>query len=101
MVAAYQPQYVNAIIVLTAGVENDPGDISAATLLRELRAMVKPSRPVEILMVVFGVPKNLGDMQQIAKVTNGRVWPITSAAQIPQIFYRAFGRRIYQPHCPK
>jgi hypothetical protein len=29
------------------------------------------------------------------------VWPITSAAQVPQIFYQAFGRRICQPHCPK
>jgi hypothetical protein len=101
MVATYQPQYVNDIIVLTAGVENDPSDISAATLLSNLRAMVDPSRPVEILMVVFGLPENLGDLQQIAKVTNGKVWPITSAAQIPQIFYRAFGRRICQPHCPK
>jgi hypothetical protein len=101
MVATYQPQYVNDIIVLTAGVENAPGDISAATLLRDLRAMVSRSRPVEILMVVFGVPKNLGDLQQIAKVTNGKVWPVTSPAQIPQIFYRAFGRRICQPHCPK
>jgi len=101
MVAGYQPQYVNDIIVLTAGVENDPSDISAAALLRELHAMVKPGRPVEILMVVFGVPKDLGDLQQIAKATNGKVWPVTSAAQIPQIFYRAFGRRICQPHCPK
>ena len=101
MVATYQPQYVNDIIVLTAGVENAPGDISAATLLRELRPMVSARRPVEILMVVFGVPKNLGDLQQIAKVTNGKVWPVTSAAQIPQIFYRAYGRRICQPHCPK
>ncbi len=100
MVATYQPQYVNDIIVLTAGAENDPGDISAATLLRKLRAMVNPSRPVEILMVVFGVPKDLGELEQIAKVTNGKVWPITSAAQIPRIFYRAFGRRICQPHCP-
>jgi hypothetical protein len=101
MVAGYQPQYVNDIIVLTAGMENDPSDISAATLLRDLRTMAKPSRPVEILMVVFGVPKDLGDLQQIAKATNGKVWPITSAAQIPQIFYRAFGRRICQPHCPR
>jgi len=101
MVATYQPQRVNDIIVLTAGVESDPGDISAATLLRNLRAMVNPSHPVEILMVVFGEPKDLGDLQRIAKVTNGRVWPITSAAQIPQVFYRAFGRRICQPHCPK
>jgi hypothetical protein len=100
MVATYQAQYVNDIIVLTAGVENDPSDISAATLLRDLRPMVNPSRPVEILMVVFGVPKDLSQLQQIAKLTNGRVWPITSAAQIPQIFYRAFGRRICQPHCP-
>jgi hypothetical protein len=101
MVATYQPQHVNAIIVLTAGVENDPHDISAATLLRELRPMVSPRRPVEILMVVFGVPKDLGELQQIARLTNGRVWPITSAAQIPHVFYRAFGRRICQPHCPK
>src|SRR5262249_11279563 len=101
MVATYQPQYVNDIIVLTAGVENDPSDISAATLLSKLRAMVNPSRPVEILMVVFGVPENLGDLQQIAKVTNGKVWPITSPARIPRIFYRACGRRICQPHCPK
>lgn len=101
MVAGYQPQYVNDIIVLTAGVENDPSDIPAATLLRDLHTLADPRRPVEILMVVFGVPKDLGNLQQIAKATNGKVWPVTSAAQIPQIFYRAFGRRICQPHCPR
>jgi hypothetical protein len=101
MVTSYQPQYVNDIIVLTAGVENAPGDISAATLLHNLRSLTSPRRPVEILMVVFGMPKDLGDLQQIAKATNGKVWPVTSAAQVPQIFYRAFGRRICQPHCPR
>jgi Bacterial extracellular solute-binding protein len=101
MVAGYQPQYVNDIIVLTAGVENDPTDISAATLVRELHAMYKPTHPIQILMIVFGVPKDIGDLQQIAKATNGKVWPVTSAAQIPPIFYRAFGRRICQPHCPR
>jgi hypothetical protein len=101
MVDSYQPQYVNDIIVLTAGVENDRSDISAASLLHSLHTLTKPSRPVEILMVVFGVPKDLGTLQQVAKATNGKVWSVTSASQIPQIFYRAFGRRICQPHCPK
>jgi hypothetical protein len=101
MVDSYQPQYVNDIIVLTAGVENDRSDISAASLLHSLHTLTKPSRPVEILMVVFGVPKDLGALQQVAKATNGKVWSVTSASQIPQIFYRAFGRRICQPHCPK
>jgi hypothetical protein len=80
-------------------VENDPSDISAATLLHNLHTLASPRRPVEILMVVFGVPKDLRDLQQIARATNGKVWPVTSAAQIPQIFYQAFGRRICQPHC--
>jgi hypothetical protein len=30
LAASYQPGYVNAVIVLTAGVENAPGDISGA-----------------------------------------------------------------------
>ena len=45
MVAGYQPQYVNDIIVLTAGVENDPSDISAATLLHDLHTLVEPPPP--------------------------------------------------------
>jgi hypothetical protein len=101
MVATYEPQYVNDIIVLTAGLENAPGDISANTLIRDLRAASVPNRPVEILMIILGRPGTYQQLQQIVKVTDGKVWPITSAAQVPQIFYRAFGRRICQPHCPR
>jgi hypothetical protein len=101
MVATYRPQYVNDIIVLTAGIENAPGDISAKTLIRGLKAAANPSRPVEILMIVLGRPGTYKQLQRIVQVTNGKVWPVTTAAEIPQIFYRAFGRRICQPHCPR
>jgi hypothetical protein len=100
MVATYQPQYVNDIIVLTAGIENATGDISAETLIRDLKAIAVPGRPIQILIIVLGRPGTYSQLQQIVKITNGKVWPITSAAQVPQIFYRAFGRRICQPHCP-
>ena len=36
LAGSYQPGYVNAVIVLTAGVENAPGDISGAQLVHEL-----------------------------------------------------------------
>jgi hypothetical protein len=101
MVATYQPQYVNDIIVLTAGIENARGDISANTLVRELKAAAVPHRPVEILMLVLGRPGTYPQLQRIVRVTNGKVWPVTSAAEVPQIFYRAFGRRICQPRCHK
>jgi hypothetical protein len=101
MVATYQPQYVNDVIVLTAGIENAPGDISANTLIRDLKAVENPKRPVEILMIVFGRPRTYNQLQRIVHVTNGKVWPVFTAAAVPQIFYRAFGRRICQPHCPR
>jgi hypothetical protein len=101
MVATYQPQYVNEIIVLTAGIENARGDISAQTLIRGLKAASAPNRPVEILMIVLGHPGTYNQLLRIVKVTNGKVWPITSVAEVPQIFYRAYGRRTCQPHCPK
>ena len=59
------------------------------------------ARPVEILNTVLGRPGTDSQLQRIVRVTNGKVWPVTSAAEIPQIFYRAFGRRICQPHCPR
>jgi hypothetical protein len=101
MVASYQPQYVNDIIVLTAGIENARGDISANTLIHDLRAAAVPHRPVEILMLVLGRPGTYPQLQRIVHVTNGKVWPVTSPAEVPQIFYRAFGRRICQPRCHK
>jgi hypothetical protein len=101
MVATYQPQYVNDVIVLTAGIESAKDDISAATLIRGLKAAAQPGRPVEILMIILGRPGTYNQLQKIVKVTNGKVWPITSAAEVPQIFYRAFGRRECQPHCPR
>ena len=67
----------------------------------DLKAIRTPSRPVEIFMIVLGHPGTYPQLQQIVKITNGKVWPITSAAEVPQIFYRAFGRRICQPHCPR
>jgi hypothetical protein len=93
MAITYQPQYVNAVLVLTAGVENAPGDIPAATLLRELRALASPRRPVEILMAVAGRPPALRTLEQIAAVANGKVWPRARASQIPRIFGQASGRR--------
>jgi hypothetical protein len=101
MVATYQPQYVNDIIMLTAGIENAPGDISANTLIRDLQAAARPKRPVEILIIILGHPGTYNQLQQIVHVTNGKIWRVTSAAEVPQIFYLAFGRRICQPHCPR
>ena len=54
MTSSYQARYDNAVLVMTAGVDNAPGDISAADLIRQLRTLYNPKRRVEIIVIKFG-----------------------------------------------
>jgi hypothetical protein len=101
MTATYQPQYQNAIIVMTAGVDSPRDDIPASTLLRDLKTLYNRSKPINVVVIVLGRSPDFGTIQKIALATNGKAYQITSPPQIRQVFYHAMGRRICQPHCPK
>lgn len=96
MVATYQPSYTNAVIVLTAGVDNAPGDVAPATLASKLHALYNPNRPVELIIVVVGSKGDLAAMQQIAAAGGGAAYPVTDPTQIGKIFFAAVSRRICQ-----
>jgi Bacterial extracellular solute-binding protein/von Willebrand factor type A domain len=96
MVATYQPNYTNAVIVMTAGVDNAPGDVPVATLVSKLRALYNPSRPVELIIVMLGSKGNFPAMQQIAAAGGGAAYPVTDPTQVGKIFFEATARRICQ-----
>lgn len=96
MVATYQPNYTNAVIVMTAGVDNAPGDIPVATLVSKLRALYNPSRPVELIIVMLGSKGNFPAMQQIAAAGGGAAYPVTDPTQVGKVFIEATARRICQ-----
>jgi extracellular solute-binding protein len=100
MVATYQPQHANAVIVLTAGVDSPRDDISPATLLKELKSLYDRSKPVNVVVIMLGRAGNFHVMQQVAAATNGKAYDITSPDEIKRVFFHAMGRRICQPHCP-
>jgi hypothetical protein len=99
MTASYQPNYSNAVIVLTAGVDNAPGDMKTATLLSHLRTMFNPSRKVAIVILQLGTAGDFTAMRQIAGVTGGAAFEITNPAQVAQVFIKGFSRRLCDPHC--
>jgi hypothetical protein len=101
MVKTYQPRYANAVIVLTAGVDSPKEDISAQTLLTDLKKLYNRSKPVNIEVIMIGQAGDFDVMQQIALATGGKAYDITSSSQIRRVFFHAMGRRICQPHCPK
>jgi hypothetical protein len=100
LVASYQPGYVNAVIVLTAGVENAPADISGARLLHELSQIYDRRQRIQIIVIMLGQAGNFPVLQQVAAATHGKAYQVTQPGQVGSIFYHAFGRRICAPHCP-
>jgi hypothetical protein len=96
MNASYLPNYSNAIVVMTAGVDNAPGDMPVATLVRRLRALYNPSRPVELLLIMMGSKGDFPALEQIAAAGGGAAYPVTNPTQIGEVFLEAFARRICQ-----
>jgi hypothetical protein len=92
--AGYQPRYVNAVLVLTAGIDNDKGDMSAASLIRQLRSLYNPNKRVEIVPLMFGTAGNFKALQQVAKVTGGVAFDITNPKQINGAFFSGIAQRL-------
>jgi Bacterial extracellular solute-binding protein/von Willebrand factor type A domain len=99
MTNTYQARYDNAVLVMTAGVENAPGDISATDLIRQLRALYNPKRRVEIIVIKFGNAGDFNALQRIASATGGQAYNITNPTQISKVFFSAIARRLCSPNC--
>jgi hypothetical protein len=99
MTATYQPRYSNAVLVMTAGIDNDPGDISATTLVNDLRKLYNPKRRVEIIVLMMGNAGSFSALQQISTTTGGQAYEITSPSQITSVFFSALARRLCSPSC--
>ena len=99
MTATYQSRYSNAVLVMTAGVDNAPGDITSTALVQQLHQLYNPRRRVEIIAIQFGNAGNFPALQQIATVTGGQAFEITDPAQISKVFFAAVARRLCTPNC--
>jgi Ca-activated chloride channel homolog len=94
MNATYQSNYTNAVIVLTAGVDNAPGDLPVTTLVRRLRGLYNPDRPVELLILMLGTKGDFPALQQIAQAGGGAAYQVTDPLQVGKVFFEAVSRRI-------
>ena len=99
MTASYQPRYSNAVLIMTAGLDNAPGDISATALISDLRKLYNPRRRVEIIPIMLGDAGNFPALQQIAAATGGQAYEITSPSQVSSVFFSAIARRLCTPNC--
>lgn len=98
MTQAYSPNDVNAVLVLTAGVDSSH-DMPLSQLLSKLKAMYNPNRKVEIVALMFGNYGNFKALEQIAAAAGGVAYKVANPAQIKQIFIEAWSHRLCNQGC--
>lgn len=99
MVASYQPDYANAVLLLTSGVDSDPRDLPLRDLLTRLHRLASPARPVEIIAIMFGRGGDFSALRQIAAATGGSAHEITRPSQIGRVFFSAVASRLCATSC--
>jgi len=99
MTSTYTPNYANAVLVLTSGVDSARADMSLAATLTRLHNLSNANKKVELVIIMFGAQGNFSALQQIAAATGGVAYRVTSPAEIGKIFIKAVSQRMCDQGC--
>ncbi|XVQ87505.1 substrate-binding domain-containing protein [Microbispora siamensis] len=94
----YDPLMSNALLVLTAGVDDGKG-VSRRELVDRLRKEWDPDKPVQIIIVAFGKAADRPALDEIVSATNGQLYVAQEPGQIIDVFLSALARRLCHPTC--
>ena len=97
--AGYDPNRVNAVLLLTDGMNDDDNSITLDQLLSTLASEQDPTKPVPVISIAFGPDSDVNALQQISKATGGATYLSQDPRQIGEIFLDAVGQRLCRPSC--
>lgn len=89
----YEPGYVNSVVLLTDGVNEDDDSISLDELLAELQSLIDPGRPIPVITVGMGPGADEEVLRLIAAQTGGRSYLARDPADIRTVFVDALTHR--------
>jgi Ca-activated chloride channel homolog len=84
---SYAPQRINIVVLLTDGINDDPGGgINRAELLRRLKAEQDKDRPVRIITIAYGANADAASLKMIADATGGLAFVSRDPRDILRVF---------------
>ncbi|MET9499107.1 substrate-binding and VWA domain-containing protein [Streptomyces sp. NPDC006552] len=90
--ASYRSDTFNAVVLVTDGVNEDPGSISRSNLVSRLESLADPDRPVPLIVIAVGPATDKDEIEQIAGATGGSGHQISDPADIQQVILKAIVR---------
>ena len=89
----YDENYSNSVILLTDGANDDPGSIELPALLRQLRSVRDPQRPVRVIGVAISQDADYASLKKIAEATGGQAYLAENPEDVVTVFARAIATR--------
>jgi len=87
--SSYAKGKFNALVVLTDGVNQDPGSISRGDLISQLEKLTDPKRPVPLILIAVGPDADRAEAERIARPTGGSGQEVSDPAQIQSVILKA------------
>ncbi|SNS43344.1 VWA domain-containing protein [Rhodococcoides kyotonense] len=89
----YDPNFVNSVIILTDGANEDAGSPSLDDLIATLQREQDPVRPVVIVTVGITTDADPVALQKISAATGGTSYIAEDPRDIPEVFVKALNSR--------
>jgi Ca-activated chloride channel homolog len=84
---SYAPQRINIVVLLTDGINDDPGGgIDRAELLRRLKEEQDKDRPVRIITIAYGANADAASLKMISDATGGLAFVSRDPRDILRVF---------------
>ncbi|WP_419665713.1 substrate-binding and VWA domain-containing protein [Streptomyces sp. 2-1] len=90
--ASYTKGKFNALVLLTDGVNEDPGSVSRSALVTQLRKLTDADRPVPLIAIAVGPEADKKELDEIAEATGGSAHLVTDPSQIHSVILKAVVR---------
>jgi hypothetical protein len=91
--ASYQPGYVNSVVLMTDGVNDDRSGLSLQQLLSALEEEKDPKRPVRVVLVGLGDQTDAKTLATIARTAGGASYVARDPKDITTVFIEALMTR--------
>ncbi|MEV5609945.1 substrate-binding and VWA domain-containing protein [Streptomyces sp. NPDC052225] len=87
--ASYKDGKFNAVVVVTDGVNEDPGSISRSSLISQLEDLSDTEHPVPLIAIAVGPDTDKDEIEQIAEATGGSGHQVSDPADIQKVILKA------------
>ncbi|WP_405926354.1 substrate-binding and VWA domain-containing protein [Streptomyces sp. NBC_00035] len=87
--SSYEKEKFNALVLLTDGVNQDPGSITRSALVAKLQELTTPERPVLLIAIAVGPDADEEEVEEIAKATGGSGHQVNDPSQIHSVILKA------------